>query len=100
MVAAFYFTPCSPARRGNAGRDALRPFCLPTATQSVERCVPTPSVGTRCGGLHPWLIMPLQALRQKLERAFAVDRVRAVEPVDGAAVGQLQAGVVEELHLG
>ena len=45
--------PRSHALRGNAVLDAPRPYFSRTdATQSVEDCIPTRSVGTRYGWFH------------------------------------------------
>src|SRR6185503_19942714 len=43
---------------------------------------------------------PLQMLVQKVVRSLAVDLVRAVEPFNGAAVTDLEPGLIEVLHLG
>ena len=68
-VAQRELSPRSHAPRGNAVRDALRPWAGPkAATQSVEEGIPTQSVGTRVGRLLRVVVISEDS-RRKADRS-------------------------------
>src|SRR6266550_5775398 len=71
---------------------------LPVGIQRADPAEVVPSAPEAVRSCASLRLRPIQMFVQKLERAFAVDRVTAIEILDGGLVSQPQLGI-EPPHL-